>query len=111
MTHQEEIIDIILSKYSKRNHKEHLQYEAKQMMALLQPVLVEMGYMDSHHGNILEKYTIRARNVPKNFTLEGFLYEPNPPPDLSGSMAVLVYLYLSLFLYGVCKQKDLTKSV
>ncbi|MBL0266635.1 MAG: ABC transporter substrate-binding protein [Leptospiraceae bacterium] len=110
MTHQEEIIDLILSKYSKRNHREHLQYEAKQMMALLQPVLVEMGYMNPGRWKHIGEVYSELGMLPKNFTLEGFLYEPNPPPDLSwfyGSIGI--FIFVTIFVWHM-QTKRLNKE-
>jgi hypothetical protein len=52
MSHQEETADLILNKYSRRADRQHLLYEARQMVPLVQPVLVEIGYMNPdrwHH--------------------------------------------------------------
>ena len=46
MENQEELIDLIYNDYSQRHDKEALRYEAEQMEKLVQPVLVEMGYMN-----------------------------------------------------------------
>ena len=82
MAHQEEIVDLILSKYSQRNTREHLLYEAKQMHALVQPELVEMGYMNpgrwQHIGNVYADLGM----LPKNVSLQGFIYDPDPRPDV-----------------------------
>ena len=43
MEHPDEMIDLILKKYSQRYTKEHLQFQYQQMLPLIQPKLVEMG--------------------------------------------------------------------
>ncbi len=82
LSHPEEIVDLILSKYSKRNTREHLLYEAKQMQALVQPVLVEIGYMNpgrwQHIGSVYSDLGM----LPKNVSLKGFIYDLEPKPDL-----------------------------
>ncbi len=82
MAHPEEMVDLILAKYSKRNSREHLLYEARQMQALVQPVLVEMGYMNpgrwQHIGSVYSDLGM----LPKGVSLAGFLYDPDPRPDL-----------------------------
>ncbi|MFZ6748966.1 ABC transporter substrate-binding protein [Undibacterium sp. Ren11W] len=82
MSHTEEISDLILAKYSQRNSREHLLYEAKQMMPLVQPVLVEIGYMNPGRWQHIGEVYTELDMLPKQFTLQGFLYDPNPPPDL-----------------------------
>ena len=82
MNNQEEIVDLILKKYSQRNKHDHLLYEARQLVPLVQPVLVEMGYMDlSRWPHINETYAELAM-LPRNTNLDGFLYDPNPKPRL-----------------------------
>lgn len=82
MSHTEEISDLILAKYSQRNSREHLLYEAKQMMALVQPVLVEIGYMNPGRWQHIGEVYTELGMLPKPVALQGFLYEANPPPDL-----------------------------
>ncbi len=82
MANPNEIVELILAKYSKRNSREHLLYEARQMQALVQPVLVEMGYMNpgrwQHIGSVYSDLGM----LPKGVSLAGFLYDPDPRPDL-----------------------------
>ncbi len=82
MSHQEEIADLILSKYSKRNTREHLLYEARQMQALVQPVLVEIGYMNPGRWQHIGSVYADLGMLPKNVSLQGFIYDPDPRPDL-----------------------------
>ena len=44
--------DLILAKYSKRNTRDHLLYEARKMTDLVQPEMVEIGYMNPAAGSI-----------------------------------------------------------
>lgn len=91
MAHQEEIADLILAKYSRRNLREHLLYEARQMTALLQPVLVEMGYMNLGRWQHIGEVYSELGMLPDSPSLDGFLYDPDPRPDLR-------WLYLGLAL-------------
>jgi len=95
MSHQEEMVDLILQKYTQRNKREHLLYEARQMVPLVQPVLVEIGYMNpgrwQHIGNTYADLGM----LPRNMTLDGFMYDPNPRPDLRWLYAILAALTLT----------------
>ncbi len=82
MAHQEEISDLILAKYSKRNTREHLLYEARQMHALVQPELVEMGYMNPGRWQHIGEVYAELGMLPKGVSLKGFMYDPDPRPDL-----------------------------
>jgi PAS domain S-box-containing protein len=95
MANPEETVDLILAKYSKRNSREHLLYEARQMQSLVQPVLVEMGYMNPGRWQHIGSVYADLGMLPKGLTLTGFLYDPDPRPDLRwlfwGLAAVLLW--------------------
>lgn len=83
MQHPEELVQLIYARYSQRHSLEHLRFEARQMVPLLQMSLVEPGHM--HPGrwrHIAETYAELGMLKP-DFPLSGFLYDPNPPaPNL-----------------------------
>jgi len=104
MAHPEEITDLILSKYSQRNTRAHLLYEARQMAALVQPVLVEMGYMNPGRWQHIGAVYSDLGMLPKNVSLKGFLYDPDPRPDLRWlylGLAVAALLGAALWLVHV----------
>lgn len=95
MAHPDEIVDLILAKYSKRNSREHLLYEARQMQALVQPVLVEMGYMNPGRWQHIASVYADLGMLPKSISLAGFLYDPDPRLDvrwLFGGLAAMLLL-------------------
>ena len=89
MEHPEEIIDLILAKYSKRHTRDYYLFEAKQMISLLHPELVEIGYMYPGRWRHMAETYADIGMLPRNFSLKGFLYDPNPKLDLT-------WLYRSL---------------
>ena len=90
MSHQEEMADLILNKYSRRNDRQHLLYEARQMVALVQPVLVEIGYMNPERWRHIADVYAGLGLLPKAVSFDGFLYEPGD------KRASLVWLYRAL---------------
>ncbi len=95
MEHRDEAIDLIRAQYSQRKTREQLQYEAVEMLSLVQPMLVEPGYMHAgrwqHMAQVYQEVGLLKADVP----LEGFLYEfrPGLPGWLwwtASSLAVLV---------------------
>jgi diguanylate cyclase (GGDEF)-like protein/PAS domain S-box-containing protein len=86
MSHQEEIADLILNKYSRRNDRQHLLYEARAMVPLVQPVLVEIGYMNPERWQHIADIYTELGMLPKGANFDGFLY------NVEGS-ASLVWLY------------------
>ncbi|HEV7814222.1 MAG TPA: EAL domain-containing protein [Janthinobacterium sp.] len=92
MSHQEEIADLILNKYSRRHDRQHLLYEARQMVPLVQPVLVEIGYMNPERWRHIAAVYADLGMLPKDVTFRDFLYRAEPAADL-----VWLYRVLGLF--------------
>ena len=94
MSHHEEMVELILNKYSRRNDRRHLLYEARAMVPLVQPVLVEVGYMNPDRWqHIADVYTDLGL-LPRGASFDGFLYQPE------GGRA-LAWLYRVLAAGGV----------
>ncbi len=87
MSHQEQTADLILSKYSRRSDRAHLLYEARQMVPLVQPVLVEIGYQNPERWRHIADVYAGLGMVPKNANFDGFLYHAD------GGGASLLWLY------------------
>ncbi|TGL62152.1 sensor histidine kinase [Leptospira ognonensis] len=101
MNHKEEIADLILSKYNGSLSKERLLYEAEQMVPLIQPILVEIGYMNpgrwKHIADIYSEFGM----LPKNLDLDSFIYNPNPQPNYTiiiRSVAALCILVVLVWI-------------
>ena len=97
MAHREEMAQLIHVKYSQRHDHDHLLYEAQQMELLLQPVLVELGYMNPQRWQHIAATYAAMGLLPADATASaayrGFLYHPVPGADLG-------WLYLSLGVAG-----------
>jgi PAS domain S-box-containing protein len=67
-------IDLILSKYSSRKSREHLEFEAHETIRLIVPMVVEVGYMYPgrwrHIANTYHELGMLSGRIP----LDGFLY-------------------------------------
>ena len=81
MSHQEETVDLILSKYTRRNDRQHLLYEARQMVGLVQPVLVEIGYMNPERWRHIADVYAGLGMLPKAVSFDGFLYDGDGKHD------------------------------
>ncbi len=77
--HPEEIADLILAKYSQRHGRDYLLAQAHAMMPLLSPDLVEIGYMHPGRWRHIADTYAGIGMLPRDFSLEGFLYDPLPP--------------------------------
>lgn len=101
MSHQEEIVDLIYEKYSKRNPKERLLFEAEQMTPLIQPILVEMGYMNPGRWKHINEVYAELGMLPRNINLKGFVYDPNPPANYEWiyySFGIIVFSLAAVWL-------------
>ena len=77
MSHQEEMVDLILNKYSRRNDRQHLLYEARQMVPLVQPVLVEIGYMNPERWRHIADVYADLGMMKPGANFDGFMYHAN----------------------------------
>jgi signal transduction histidine kinase len=92
LAHQEEIVDVI-RRFSQRKSREHLLFEARKTSELVHPELIELGHMNpGRWRHIAETYS-EFGMVPKDFTLDGFLYDPSPKANLA-------WVYWSLAILG-----------
>jgi len=78
MEHPEEIIGIILNKYTKNKSKDHLMFEANAIHKLIMHELVEIGHMNpdrwQHMINTLTKIRVLR---PDEVKVDELLYNPN----------------------------------
>ncbi len=83
LAHSDEIIDLILTQYSQRHTREHLEYEAENTRRLILPEVVEIGYNNlGRWRHIAETYR-ELGMIPTEASLDGFLYRRESGPDLS----------------------------
>ena len=94
LAHPEEIIDLLLRDYGCKSSRAHLVFEAEHTALLMHPGLIEVGHMNPgrwrHMADTYEDFGM----LPKSFPLDGFLYDPDPKPDLR-------WVYWSLAGLGV----------
>jgi PAS domain S-box-containing protein len=95
MSHPEETVDLILKYYARRGDRQHLLYEARQMVPLVQPVLVEIGYMNPERWRHIADVYAGLGMVPKQVSLDGFLY------NVDSSASRLRWLYRALAAVAV----------
>jgi diguanylate cyclase (GGDEF)-like protein/PAS domain S-box-containing protein len=108
MEHPEEIIDLILTKYSQRHTREHLVFEAEQMKELIRPDLIEVGYMYEGRWRHIGQTYAEQNMLPNDYKLDGFLYEPSKAKfayrfkdgvTIAAIFVVLIFSVLGVFCY------------
>ncbi len=104
--HPEEIVDLILARYSQRRTRDYFLFEARQMMALLRPELIEVGYMYPGRWRHIAATYADIGMLRPDFDLKGFLYDPHPPPPdlrwlyaLAGAVALVMAIVLLIAGY------------
>jgi signal transduction histidine kinase len=100
LAHQAEIVDLILKDYSRRKSRAQLLFEAESTAQLMHPGLIETGHMNPgrwrHIADVYGEFGMASRSL----SLAGFLYDPDPKPDLAwlywtiGGLAALALLAL-----------------
>ncbi|MBL6996122.1 ABC transporter substrate-binding protein [Desulfobacula sp.] len=74
LENSEEIIDLILSKYTQRHSREHLLFEAQHSKTLIMADVVQLGYMNPGRWNNIAETYAKLGQIDKNFSLKGFVY-------------------------------------
>ena len=92
LAHADEMVDLILAKYSQHKSREHLLAEARQMTLLIQPDLVELGYMNPGRCRHIADTYADLGILPRNFPLTGFLYSPEPKSDHTHIVVLAFFL-------------------
>ncbi|MDD2774573.1 MAG: ABC transporter substrate-binding protein [Gallionella sp.] len=106
LSHQEEIIDLILTRYNTQGKtREQLSFEANTIDDLVSPSLIQIGYSNPHRWQHIANTFARFDFVVKDKSLDGFFYQPNKSKDFAtlsykfGSALILILLVSGIFLY------------
>lgn len=83
LSHVDETIAIIHNRYSQRLSREHLQFEAEEMRKLINPDIVEPGYMNHARWEYIIDTYMQLGMIKKRPDLDGFLYEQAVDQDNS----------------------------
>ena len=106
MHHPEEIADLILRRYGERHGRDYLLHEAREMVPLIQPDLVEIGYMNPGRWRHIADVYASLGMLPADFSLTGFLYGPELEAKLSPNLLIGLVLLgaLAAVFFGVAVQ-------
>jgi diguanylate cyclase (GGDEF)-like protein len=78
--HKEELIDLILRKYSSKKSRKTLRYEAEAIHRLMQPKVYPIGAVDPDRIQRIADILVDLNLAPPDYDLSGFLFEG---PDIS----------------------------
>ncbi len=74
MDHPREIAGLIRSRYSQEKDMEQLLFEAREMRALIQPDLVEIGHMNPDRWRHIADTFVKLGMLKADYSLKGFIY-------------------------------------
>ncbi|MDD5176037.1 MAG: ABC transporter substrate-binding protein [Sterolibacterium sp.] len=108
MSHPEEIADLIRAKYSRQHSRDYLLFQARQMLPLIQPELVEIGYTNPGRWRHIAEIYVELGMLPADFSLDSFLYDLNPQRNLTWlyrtlAIALLVIAFSSAVAYRLSR--------
>ncbi len=100
MAHPEEMVDLIIDRYGSRKPRAHLLYEAEKMKGLILPRLVELGHMNPGRWRHIADTFVDLKMASPGYDLDGFIYDPDPRPDLSRIRRLIALLLVILLVAG-----------
>lgn len=92
MSHPEEIVDLIIDRYSSQHPRDFYLFEARRMAPLLRTDLIEIGYINPGRWRHIADTYADLGLLPRGYRLNGFLYQPDAPRDLTPLYLVLALL-------------------
>lgn len=95
MAHPAEIADLIVAQYSPAHPRDFYLFEARHMASLLRADLIEIGYMNPGRWRHIADTYADLGLLPRNYSIEHFLYDPNAERDLGW-----FYTAAALLLFG-----------
>lgn len=115
LRHPDEIIGLILAGYAPDRSREHLEYEAARTRELIMPGVVEIGYSNPGRWRYIADTYAKLGMMTPEFSLDGFLYDPDPRPFMgwlyrvAGISLLVSVTLLALLVYVVRLNRRVTK--
>ncbi len=98
LDHPEEIIDLILSKYSKRKSKEELEFEAEKTISLVRADLVTLGHMNPKRWQHIASVLKDEGMLTDAIDINAMLYRHKAPFPIGPFLQVLLIALLCIAL-------------
>jgi diguanylate cyclase (GGDEF)-like protein/PAS domain S-box-containing protein len=95
LSHKEEMVDLILAKYSQRHSREHLLFEAAETHRLIASDMVELGHMSAGRWRHIADIYAELGMMPAEYDFTGFLYDPE------GTQTYQRYMWLFMAAFAV----------
>jgi signal transduction histidine kinase/ABC-type nitrate/sulfonate/bicarbonate transport system substrate-binding protein/ActR/RegA family two-component response regulator len=95
MNNPEEIMDIIRDKYGTKSTREFMRNEFEHINRLMLPQLVEIGHINPGRWKHIGDTFVKLGMIDPDYSLDGFLYDPNPQTDYVKVMRI-IWILLSV---------------
>ena len=100
LAHPAEIADLIKTQYKGSYSQEHYLQEAKLFHSLMQPNIIEIGYSNPERWQSIAQTYVDLGHMPQEFTLKGFIYNPNPTINLKPFYTSIAGALFAMLLAG-----------
>lgn len=81
LEHPEEVIALLKREYQVQKSASHMRYESHMIREMILPNMVELGYMNPRRWHVIAQQLADLSLIQGDYSLEGFLYEPEPSLD------------------------------
>jgi signal transduction histidine kinase len=98
MAHQDEIIELILAQYNTQaKSRDYLAFEAKTLNERIRSDVIHMGHNNALRWKLIVDTYAKFGIIKFNYSLDGFLYDPNPPPpDMTWLYQLIALIVLTI---------------
>ncbi|MGZ0706797.1 ABC transporter substrate-binding protein [Coraliomargarita sp. W4R53] len=100
LDHPDEIVDLILAKYSQRKSKAALSFEARKTRSLIHPDLIELGHINPRRWEHIAQILAEEGMLPRALDIHAMLYRHEQAFPLTPFLQILTIALLSISLLG-----------
>jgi diguanylate cyclase (GGDEF)-like protein/PAS domain S-box-containing protein len=93
-----EMVDLIQNRYHSTHSRDHLIFEAEQSRGLIMDDVVELGYQNPGRWKRIAETYAELGQMPGIIDLSSFVYDPNPPPNLTGLYLILISVFAVMLI-------------
>jgi diguanylate cyclase (GGDEF)-like protein/PAS domain S-box-containing protein len=109
LEHRDEIIDLILKKYSTHYAREYLVFESEQMLPLLQSDLIDIGYSTPMRWKRIAEVYSGAGMLQRTVSLDEFIYVQHPVNQIEPAISfwlnpkilIILLIFASIILFSL----------
>jgi len=77
LSNKDEVIDLIIEKYSTGKSREHLRFEADAIEKIVMPKMIELGHMNPGRWKYMARTYEKLKLIEPGYLLDDFIYDPD----------------------------------